>query len=192
MSKRGNTKQRILEEAMKLFSIQGFDAVSIRTIADAVGVGNSALYKHFSSKQEILEAIVAYSMDYFIEQENVQMKAIQSKEDLVNSCLEMFHFQTKDSWMVMFRRVLMLEQFKNPDMARISRECFMELPVATLEKVFDSLMKEGYMKKRTPKVVAVELYAPFFLYHTAPDIENLEETLIEHVENFWEENFVCR
>ena len=69
MSKRGNTKQRILEEAMKLFSIQGFDAVSIRTIADAVGVGNSALYKHFSSKQEILEAIVAYSMDYFIEQE---------------------------------------------------------------------------------------------------------------------------
>ena len=65
-AKKRNTKQRILEESMKLFSVQGFDAVSIRAIADAVGVGNSALYKHFSSKAEILSAIVAYSKDYFL------------------------------------------------------------------------------------------------------------------------------
>ena len=49
--RRGNTKQRIIEESMKLFSVHGFEAVSIRTIADAVGVGNSALYKHFKSKK---------------------------------------------------------------------------------------------------------------------------------------------
>ena len=35
-AKKRNTKQRILEESMKLFSVQGFDAVSIRAIADAV------------------------------------------------------------------------------------------------------------------------------------------------------------
>ncbi|MDD6306271.1 MAG: helix-turn-helix domain containing protein [Clostridiales bacterium] len=45
---RGNTKQKIIEESMKLFSVNGFHAVSVRAIADAVGVRNSALYKHFN------------------------------------------------------------------------------------------------------------------------------------------------
>lgn len=191
MGKRGNTKQRILEEAMKLFSTQGFDAVSIRVIADAVGVGNSALYKHFSSKQEILEAIVAYSKDYFLEKGKTQMNAI-CKEDLVKSCMEMFRFQVNDQWMVMFRRLLMIEQFKNQDMAQIYREFFMELPIKTMERVFEHLMEKGYMRKKTAKVAAMELYAPFFLYHTLSDIESVEKFLKEHVENFWEENFVCR
>ena len=60
-----NTKQKILEESMKLFSVSGFDTVSIRAIAEAVGVGNSALYKHFKSKKEILNEIVSYSVEYY-------------------------------------------------------------------------------------------------------------------------------
>ena len=52
------TKERILEEALKLFSVSGFEGVTIRNIADAVEIRNSSLYKHFSSKQEIFDAIV--------------------------------------------------------------------------------------------------------------------------------------
>lgn len=63
---RGNTKQKIIEESMKLFFVNGFHAVSVRAIADAVGVRNSALYKHFKSKREILEEIVSYSKEYFL------------------------------------------------------------------------------------------------------------------------------
>ena len=125
MERKGkNTKQRILEESMKLFSVHGFEAVSIRAIADAVGVGNSALYKHYKSKQEILEAIVEYSKSYFLEKGCGQMREIESKEAFVYSCLEMFHFQTRDEWMVMFRRLLLIEQFKNPEMAKIYRDFF--------------------------------------------------------------------
>ena len=58
MKREGNTKERILLESMKLFSVYGYEAVSIRAIAEAVGVGNSALYKHYKSKREILDAIV--------------------------------------------------------------------------------------------------------------------------------------
>ena len=109
--RRSNTKQRIIEESMKLFSVHGFEAVSIRTIADAVGVGNSALYKHFKSKKEIFDAIVLCSKEYFMEKSNEQMAQIQSKEDLKNACLRMFEFQTKDEWMVMFRKLLLIEQY---------------------------------------------------------------------------------
>ena len=69
MAKRGNdTKFRILQEALNLFSKEGFNAVSIRTIADSVGIGNSALYKHFKNKREIFDSIVELQKQRYREQ----------------------------------------------------------------------------------------------------------------------------
>ena len=56
---RGNTKQDILEAALDLFSVQGFEATSISQIAGAVGIRKASLYSHFESKQAILDALVA-------------------------------------------------------------------------------------------------------------------------------------
>lgn len=191
--KRGDTKEKIIQESLKLFSINGFEAVSIRTIADAVGIGNSALYKHFSSKQEILEAIVEYCKSYFMQVSCEQMEGNKDVRELKESCLKMFRFQTQDEWIVMFRRLLMIEQFKNPDMAEIYRNFFIELPVQSQEQLFLKLMEEGVMKKKNARVLAMELYAPFFLYHTAAESrEDILELLECHVENFYKENIICK
>lgn len=53
-----NTKERILEEALKLFSQSGYMGTSMNDIAAELGVTKAALYKHYKSKQEILESIV--------------------------------------------------------------------------------------------------------------------------------------
>lgn len=186
-----NTKQRIIEESMRLFSVSGFDTVSIRTIAEAVGVGNSALYKHFKSKKEILNEIVSYSVDYFLKMGQKQMMQIQSVEDLQMGCLAMFEFQTQDEWMVMFRRLLIIEQFKNPEMAAIYRRFFIELPVESQGKYFRQLMEKGIMKDGNENVLSMELYAPFYLYHLSTDSqEDLRELLKAHVKNFWENNII--
>ena len=55
---RNNTKQEILEAALNLFSVQGYEATSISQIADAVGIRKASMYSHFGSKQEILDALV--------------------------------------------------------------------------------------------------------------------------------------
>jgi len=46
-------KREILRAAMKLFSKHGLAGTSIRDIADESGYTNPALYKHFSSKEEM-------------------------------------------------------------------------------------------------------------------------------------------
>lgn len=192
MERKGrNTKQRIIEESMKLFSVSGFDTVSIRTIADAVGVGNSALYKHFKSKKEILDEIVSHSVEYYLAMGQKQMTQIQSVEDLQTASLAMFDFQTQDEWMVMFRRLLIIEQFKNHDMAEIYRRFFIELPVESQGKYFRQLMEKGIMKDGNEKVLSMELYAPFYLYHLSSDSsEDIKELLKEHVQNFWQNNII--
>ena len=52
-----NTKEKILEEALKLFSISGYMGTSMNEIAAKLGVTKAALYKHYTSKQEILDSI---------------------------------------------------------------------------------------------------------------------------------------
>mgnify|MGYP003169379646 CR=1 FL=1 len=53
-----DTKQRILEKSLELFSTKGYDAVSVGEIAKAVGIKAPSLYNHFPSKQAIFDAIL--------------------------------------------------------------------------------------------------------------------------------------
>lgn len=184
-----NTKERILKESMKLFSINGFDAVSVRAIANAVGVGNSALYKHFPSKQAIFDAIVEQSEQYFLQYCSYVQNAINDMEDFVKMCLSMFEFQIGDEWIVMFRRILLIEQFKNEKMAKTFKNFFIELPLTSQKEIFEKLMQDGVMKKKNPEVLALELYAPFFMYHTVKcDKDKLMEMFRVHAEYFYLEN----
>lgn len=49
------TKQKILDAALNLFSQKGFSAVSIRDICKVVDIKESSIYYHFQNKQAILE-----------------------------------------------------------------------------------------------------------------------------------------
>lgn len=53
-----NTKEKILEEALKLFSISGYMGTPMNEIAAKLDVTKAALYKHYTSKQENLDSIV--------------------------------------------------------------------------------------------------------------------------------------
>ena len=62
----GDTKERILETALELFAQNGYLGTSMNDIAQQLGFTKAALYKHYTSKQEILDRIVEHmnEMDY--------------------------------------------------------------------------------------------------------------------------------
>ncbi|NOT42690.1 MAG: TetR/AcrR family transcriptional regulator [Alphaproteobacteria bacterium] len=51
-------RTRILAQAVDLFAIHGFDAVTMRQLGDAVGLDNSSLYRHFPSKAALVDAVL--------------------------------------------------------------------------------------------------------------------------------------
>ncbi|XYI03832.1 TetR/AcrR family transcriptional regulator [Sorangium sp. So ce1128] len=53
-----DTRARLLNTALKLFSEHGMEGTSLQMIADALGVTKAAVYYHFKTKDEIVEAIV--------------------------------------------------------------------------------------------------------------------------------------
>ena len=58
MTAKGTTKQGILDAALELFSVQGYEATSISQLAEAVGIRKASLYSHFENKQAILDALI--------------------------------------------------------------------------------------------------------------------------------------
>jgi AcrR family transcriptional regulator len=56
---RAATRQAIVDAAFQLFSRHGFSRTSVRDIAAAVGVTDAALYHHFDSKKDLLDAVFA-------------------------------------------------------------------------------------------------------------------------------------
>jgi AcrR family transcriptional regulator len=58
-----NRRDLIVAAATELFCVRGYEHVSMGDIAHAVAVGPSALYRHFASKQELLEAVVSRALE---------------------------------------------------------------------------------------------------------------------------------
>ena len=60
MKEEKKTKERIFEAAIDLFAQKGFNATSMREIAETVGIKKASMYSHYKSKDEILEKILEY------------------------------------------------------------------------------------------------------------------------------------
>ena len=57
-SPRSDTRARIIEVSLELFSEHGYEQTSLREIADRLGVTKAALYYHFKTKDDIVLGIV--------------------------------------------------------------------------------------------------------------------------------------
>jgi AcrR family transcriptional regulator len=56
-------REQILDAAAELFTTQGYATTSTRAVAESVGVRQASLYHHFATKEEVLEALLASTVD---------------------------------------------------------------------------------------------------------------------------------
>lgn len=53
-----DTKEKIMNESLRMFSERGYRDVTMAQIATAVGIKAPSIYKHFPSKRSILDSIL--------------------------------------------------------------------------------------------------------------------------------------
>lgn len=197
------TKERILEEALTLFSRKGYKGTSIKNIADAVGIKDSSLYKHFKSKREIFDTIVQNMkdrMEHLSEEiglptENDFAKAAEaygelSLEGLLLLSEKTFHFYLTDDFVSRFWRVANMEQYQNTELYEIFRTIFMEESIAYQTQLFDAMLEKGIFRQGNPQAMAMNFYAPIFFllskYNGMQEKEEeAQEILRRQVEEFY-------
>jgi len=169
------TKERIVDEALTLFSAKGFKGTTVKNIADAVGIKDASLYKHFASKQEIMDAIVkeAYShMGRLSQQlgfpsgdgieETAQCFENIDRGKIISLAKNVFRFYLTDSYMSRFWKLSNVEQYNNPEQYEIYR-VFIEGGIEYQTKLFTEMIRIGVFKKGDPEIMAYSYYSPIFL-----------------------------
>ncbi len=82
-------KQHLLDVAEQLFTEQGFQAVSIRDIAQASGVTNAALYYHFPNKEALFQEVMERHIAGLRERmERARDSSHNSRERVLNMLVE--------------------------------------------------------------------------------------------------------
>ena len=199
-----DTKEKILMTALRLFARDGYEAVSVSTIAGELGMTKSAIYKHYRNKRDIFDSIVErmYRIDAQRSDEHeVPAEKYEDRpeayenislENIREFTLAQFVFWTEDEFASDFRRMLTLEQYRSDEMAELYSSCITAGPVEYMEDIFREMMEEGVLREADPGQLAAEFYAPLFLlisiYDRAGDREKAIEILNNHIGRFIENN----
>lgn len=193
-----STKERIIYEALNLFSTKGFDAISVRDIAKAVGIKASSLYNHFKNKQDIFDTIINKYSEHvkkFLERINpynfgndLKLNNIKNLSDdlFFKKSIDMFKFYLEDEYMIKFRKLLTIEQFKNHKIANLYNKLFIDDILNFQVKIFEVLMNSNILVKKDPYVLALQFYSPvFLLFYKFENITDKERvSLINHISEF--------
>ncbi|MDR0355870.1 MAG: TetR/AcrR family transcriptional regulator [Deltaproteobacteria bacterium] len=140
-----DTKAGIILEAASLFAERGFDQISIRDIADAVGIQGSSIYNHFVGKKALLDTIMVLVEDlYFHFLAAMKEKARGAKsfpEGLEAVVADPRTDLSKFSCYVI--SLIHCEKYRNMKSARIYTDIFMDYSITAIKDIFSTYVQQG-------------------------------------------------
>lgn len=194
MDKR-NTKQKILDAALDLFSTQGFEATSVSQIADEVGIRKASLYSHFAGKQEILESLMQEVMKQY-EQHTIFSETDIANQNLsVESITDMIVGQIRyiihEPQIIKGRKMLTVEQFRNPILSKVQTKQNYTNVMNFFVSLIKKLTEQGKLSDNDPEITAAQLCLPISVWINLCDREpERENEVIEltrrHIAQFFD------
>ena len=196
-----DTKQRILDEALTLFSEKGYANVFVGDIAEAVGIKAPSLYKHYKSKKAIFDAIIDQMNRRFEEQAkamnisgndasiDASIYKSMSEDQLLKLGREFFLYFLHDDYNRKFRKMLTLEQFHDNDLAKLYSKIYVDDPLSYQGMLFGFMVTAGILKTDNVQIMTLHFYAPIYYLLTICDREPEREPemlklLDEHIKQF--------
>ena len=196
-----DTKQRILDEALTLFSEKGYANVFVGDIAEAVGIKAPSLYKHYKSKKAIFDAIIEQMNQRFTEQTktmnisgndasiDASIYKSLSEDQLLKLGREFFLYYLHDDYNRKFRKMLTLEQFHDSDLAKVYSKIYVDDPLSYQGMIFGFMVTSGVLKTDNVRIMTLHFYAPIYYLLTICDREPEREPealklLDEHIKQF--------
>ena len=164
---RGNTKQEILDAALELFSVKGFEATSLSTIADTVGIRKASLYSHFENKQAILDALVKdvleqYAAHSIFAGAAPEKPAGEDGEHALtpDTAAQMIQGQIgyilHDPHISKARKMLLIEQFQNPELAKLQTKQNYTDVLQHFTGLMKHLIRQGVLREDEPEIMAAQ------------------------------------
>jgi AcrR family transcriptional regulator len=154
-------RERILTAALELFVHQGFHHTTTRQIAQAAGVAEGSIFNYFSSKKDLLVAVMAQIVDEYLGEDLAALPRDGTLEVLRTT----FHSRLELGWRHAERiRFLLGELLMNQEMRQSYFEAVILRLTDRLEHVLDQRIAEGLVRPCNVQVVAGALVGAFLTF----------------------------
>jgi AcrR family transcriptional regulator len=199
---KSNTREEILEAALDLFSINGYEATSISQLADAVGIRKASLYSHFAGKQDILDTVVETVLKGYADHsifvradwddpEFTKDKTGMKAEDVAKLIQGQMRYILHDPHISKGRKMLMIEQFRNAELAVLQTKQNYEDVLNYFTGMIKFLIREGTLKDADSEIMAAQFSSPITVWINLCDREperedEVMELVRKHVMQFFE------
>lgn len=181
-----STKERILDEALMLFSENGYDGTSVEQIAEKVGIKAPSLYKHFKGKEDILNAIIDNAEARYEESFGSEKRIgrlPESKEEFVRITMDRISFTMHDPMIRKIRKFLVQEQFRSERLAAITTKHQLDGLLGMYTKIIGGMMDNDLLKKDDPVLLATEVTASVVLWIAKADRQpQYEQEIMDSIE----------
>ena len=190
-----DTKHRILDEALTLFSEKGYANVYVSDIAERVGIKAPSLYKHYRNKRAIFDAIID-EMNHRFEQQaqalsisgtdptaDAEVYKNMDEEHLIKLGNDLFRYYLHDSYTKRFRKMLTLEQFQDQELARVYSQQYFDMPLSYQGMLLGLMVSQGLLVTGNVPIMTLQFYAPIYMLLTVCDREpSREQEALELIE----------
>lgn len=194
--RRTDTRERILDAALDLMSERGYGDVTVRDIADAVGIKGASLYKHFKGKGELFDALIARETSAIEDALHIvganatldDDPAIYDTEDV--GALERLVWESyapffQDGRIRKLRRMLEVSRYSDERCAVLYDAIFVKRPLALQRRIFDELVERGVFEPCDTELAAQQFHGPMLMMICAEaDADEAEDFCARHLESF--------
>ena len=170
-----NTKEKIFDVSLDLFSKKGYDSVSLREIAEEVGIKKSSIYSHYSSKEAILMDVFEYFENIFKYDELLNSKdlILTADNEILLENPELFYHKGSEAIKAMLSKernlkiwkLIFIQMHYNDNIRLFFQEEILVKPLEFWIGFFTILKEKGIIRKDcNPKLLAKEYYSfPIYL-----------------------------
>ena len=186
------TRQAILDAALRFFAKKGYFGTSLRDIATAVGVRESALYNYFRGKEALFEALI--SADQQRKEDALSAMVKKPIRDVRTTLTELAvlaleHFSTSRQQQLFC--LLMSDGIRLAREGRINLFDRMNVGHTRLHGLMRQLIRDGTLRRADPQWLAMEFVGPLLLWRhlravesTLPAIRHPRAFARHHVDQF--------
>ena len=157
-----DTREKILENALEMFANKGYEGTNIRELSDALGVSKGAMYRHYESKEQLWDLVcdkvyAEYSKN--MDQSGSIPEIPNSTDELMQMSLSMMNYTMHDPNIIMGRKMLAREQYRDEKVAVLSDRYFLTNIEEIFKKVFKGMIEKKVLKDFDYEMMALEYSA---------------------------------
>lgn len=157
------TKKKIIDVSLELFSEQGYKGTTIRQIANAVGIKGSSIYNHFKGKDEILASIFSMYRPRSFRRKMLNTEYIEEIKTNPNCFVSIFETEIlnlyKDQHWNKVYKLFIMEMFQNKSVEELMKQNILEDAKKAFEFFFCELKKNKLIKDMDSDFIANELFS---------------------------------